>query len=387
MSFRRMVPAALLAGLMLLSPRASQADVMDAVNGVATYCKDRVYDTLDLVRLRVGFPRDGKAIGAKARVTSLAQLGFVTFDGKYAGLEKRGLGIVDERRREAGVSVFYGSYNEMEPVIGNSFLRANDDWSLTQDRRILRNLPHWDDGRQRHLSVGAEVAIPIFAIDAGVYPEEALDLALGFLTIDIFSDDTLRGSKVPYREGTTKPGPDATAPFAEKQQKQNEFLEKIAAEEAAAKDAEKNAAASADKGAVIGVARPEADPAPPVAPVEEPTNTKTNSDDLITPDAADQAIQKVDQQRAAQATPPPPTPAPTPEPTEVVPTPTPPPTPEPTPEPTPLPPTPAPTVAPPAPTPEPTPLPPTPTPVLPTPEPTTAPPENPPSSQPNHRRS
>lgn len=208
-------------------PALSRAEVLSAIG---KYCKDRVYDTMDLVRIRGGVPRDGKGIGAKARLTSLLQAGWVTFDGTYVGLEKRGLGVVHERRREAGVSLLYGSYNEMEPVVGNAFLRADDDWSAVQDRRILRNLPHWDDGRQRLLSVGAEVVTPILAIDAGVYPEEALDLVLGFFLIDIYRDDTVFGYNVPYHEGTTEPGPKFDAPFADVQARNAEFKKKFAPE-------------------------------------------------------------------------------------------------------------------------------------------------------------
>jgi len=205
------------------------------VRGVGIYCKDRFHDTLDLFRLRAGFPRDGKAIGLKARVTSLAQVGYVAFDGTYVGLDRRGVGIVDERRREAGVSVAYGSYNEMEPTFGNGFLKSNSDWSVVEDRRILRNLPYWDDGRQRHLSVGAEVATPLFALDVGVYPEEALDFVLGIFAIDIFNDDELFDHYIPYRQATTVAEPKLDGPFA-KQRARNAAVkaeaERLAAEKA-----------------------------------------------------------------------------------------------------------------------------------------------------------
>jgi hypothetical protein len=202
--FRPLIIAGMLA---CLAPAAAQADFV-------RYLENRGNDFLDMFRLRAGWPEHGRAIGAKVRVTSLAQAGFVTFDGTYAGIDRRGVGIVDERRREAGVSLLYGSFNEMEPTMGNQFLRANTNWSVIEDRRILRNLPHWDDGRRRPLSIGAELATPIGAIDVGVYPEEIFDFLIGFTTIDIFNDDLKHDVAIPRARATTEPVPDVKGPFA-----------------------------------------------------------------------------------------------------------------------------------------------------------------------------
>lgn len=194
---------------------------------VVTYFTDRVHDFLDIFRVRAGFPDGGKGIGVKARATVLAQAGYVYFDGTYAGLERRGIGIVDERRHEGGVSFIYLSRNEMEPTWGNMFLKGGEEWHEVRDRRILRNLPHWDDGRRRPLSFGAEVVTPILALDLGVYPEEAFDFVLGIFTIDIFKDDQLRNYRVPYREGEALPLPFKDAPFAPKRQQFEELQLKL----------------------------------------------------------------------------------------------------------------------------------------------------------------
>ena len=374
----KLVMAALLATTLVFSTARVQAGVVDVLKGVLTYGKDRVYDTMDVFRLRVGMPRDGKGIGAKARVTSLAQVGFVTFDGKYIGLDRRGLGLVDERRREAGISVLYGSYNEMEPVVGNGFLRANDDWSAIQDRRILRNLPHWDDGRQRHLSIGAEAVLPIIAVDAGVYPEEILDLALGFVLVDIYDDDTLFGYNVKYREATTEPGPKLDGPFAEQQARNAAFKKKMEEKKAAEEEAKKEeenaqhlsrSAASMTEQSAEEPAAPAIDTPPPTPSQEAPekANNAAKKDDknLISDQAADQAAEKLNEEPAAVEEPQPappaevtPTPHSTPEPTPEPVVTEPPPTPEPEPTATQAPtPTPPPTeVPPPSPTaaPEPT---------------------------------
>ncbi len=191
------------------------------VEGTFQYGKDRVNDFVDIFRLRVGVPRSGRGYGAKARVTSALQAGFVHYNGHYLGLEKRGVGIVRERRTEGGVSLLYGSTNQMQPLWGNEYLEGTTPWTDLKDRKIIRNLPSWDDGRSRLFSLGAEVATPIIAVDAGVYPEEALDFVLGFVLLDIYRDDELfleqrdvQGQFVP----TTPPGPDMDAATRRKQQ-------------------------------------------------------------------------------------------------------------------------------------------------------------------------
>ncbi len=201
----------LIAAMGLGTPAAAEADV---VGGSLQYGKDRVNDFVDIFRLRVGVPRSGRGYGAKARVTALAQLGFVHYNGHYLGLDRRGIGIVRERRTEGGISLLYGSTNQMMPLWGNEYLEGTTPWTDLKDRKIIRNLPSWDDGRSRLLSIGAEVATPILALDAGVYPEEALDFVAGFFLIDIFRDDELflrqrdvQGQFVP----TTPPSPDLDA--------------------------------------------------------------------------------------------------------------------------------------------------------------------------------
>lgn len=203
---KTLLPAALLVGSFL--PAALSA-------GVGDYFKDRGNDVLDIFRLRAGFPEHGRSFGVKARVTSVAQLGYVTFNGTYAGLDRRGVGVVDEWRREGGVSLLYGSFNEMETRSGNHFLEADTNWSILEDRRILRNLPHWDDGRRRPLSIGAELALPIGALDLGIYPEEAFDFVLGLFTLDVFNDDVAQDVTIPNADATAAPVASAEAPFAD----------------------------------------------------------------------------------------------------------------------------------------------------------------------------
>lgn len=156
------------------------------------YARDRAHDFADIFRLRAGVPSKGKGYGAKARVTALAQAGYVHFDGSYTGMMQRGIGVTREDRTEGGVSLFYASRHRTNPSwTANEFLSADTLWSEVEDRRILLNLPYWDDGRGDLLGVGAEVATPILAIDVGVYPSQVLDFCTGFVLIDLFNDDQM----------------------------------------------------------------------------------------------------------------------------------------------------------------------------------------------------
>jgi len=158
---------------------------------VAQYGLDRLYDLGDIFRIRGGVPQDGKGAGVKARATFLAQAGFVHFNGRYAGMNGRGLGVTSEDRTEGGLSALYGSKHETYAVCANDFQRGDTPWSAVEDRRLLLNLPYWDDGRGDLLGVGAEVATPLLAIDLGVSPSQAVDFLAGIFTIDPYKDDIL----------------------------------------------------------------------------------------------------------------------------------------------------------------------------------------------------
>lgn len=206
------------------------------LDGPSMYVKDRFNDFVDIFRLRFGVPRTGRGYGAKARVTTLAQAGYVRYDGHYFGIDRRAAGLFSEDRLEGGASIIYGSRQEMRGEWGNEYLRGDTQWSVVEDRRILRNLPHWDDGRQRYLSAGAEVATPLLAVDAGVYPEEALDFVLGFLTIDVYTDDQLFEDSRPgprFRRPTTLPVADTEASTRRKRAEMDALYGDMNAEEAA----------------------------------------------------------------------------------------------------------------------------------------------------------
>lgn len=213
---------------------ADEDDGGHFLDGPLQYGKDRFNDFVDIFRLRVGVPRTGRGYGVKARATTLAQAGYVRYDGHYFGIDRRAAGLFSEDRLEGGASIIYGSRQEMRGEWGNEYLRGDTQWSVVEDRRILRNLPHWDDGRQRYLSAGAEVATPLLAVDAGVYPEEALDFLLGFFTIDVYTDDQLFEDSRPgprFRRPTTLPGADTEASTRRKREELDSLYGDMTAEE------------------------------------------------------------------------------------------------------------------------------------------------------------
>lgn len=277
-----------LAACMLAAPSILSAEDGDGQNAgelVLQYGMDRLCDLADIVRIRGGIPQDAKAGGVKARATFLAQAGFVHFNGRYAGMNGRALGITAEDRTEGGLSALYGSKHETHAVLGNDFQRGDTRWSMVEDRRILLNLPYWDDGRGDLLGFGAEVATPLLAVDLGVSPSQAVDFVAGFLTIDPYKDDIARidfDKPIDQHERTVPAIPDEKFAASKRQAKIDAEIARIShmameGEEAAARVAgeappEEALERSAEQPAVS-----------PAAPTEAPAESKeTVGDDPLT---------------------------------------------------------------------------------------------------------
>lgn len=225
-------PLTILAFAALLIPvQPARADVFDAVGG---YCYDRVLDFADIFRIRAGIPGDGEGFGLKARATALAQIGYVHFDGGYAGWDRRGFGVAWEERTEGGVSLLYGSRHDMKPRIGTYHFMGDTLWSEVRDRHILRTLPYWDDGHGDLLGIGGEVATPFIAVDLGLYPTEIGDFVFGFFTFDPMLDDESNLVEDWQYHGmipTKLPGPDLEAATAKKRAELEELYGQMLSEE------------------------------------------------------------------------------------------------------------------------------------------------------------
>ncbi|MCX7765283.1 MAG: hypothetical protein N2246_01050 [Candidatus Sumerlaeia bacterium] len=157
------------------------------------YFRDRGNDFLDIFRLRISAARQAKGFGFHARVTTLAQIGGVYFEGEHVGLDRRAIGVWREERFSGGISALYFTDVNNDVVYGNRFTDLNDVWSQVKDRGIVRNNVYWDDGRHHPFSVGAEVQLGLLpGLDVGLYPTEAIDFLVGIFTLDPWDDDLMR---------------------------------------------------------------------------------------------------------------------------------------------------------------------------------------------------
>lgn len=167
------------------------ADVQRA-GGAGGFLRDRLLDLGDLFRFRFHMPRGGRGIGIKARGTCLAQVGLVYFDGKSAGIDRRGAGIWDECRFEGGIGPAYLSSVQNEMARGNRYTDVRHPWSRLHKRGIVRNDLYWDDGRRHPLSCGTEFQLALFGLEVETYPIEWFDLVLGWVGLDPVNDDDCR---------------------------------------------------------------------------------------------------------------------------------------------------------------------------------------------------
>jgi hypothetical protein len=162
-------------------------------SGVLNYFRDRAYDFLDIFELRICAARHGAGFGLHARATALAQVGWIYFDGEKFGMDRRGIGLWRERKMEGGISLLHFSDVLDDVAYGNQFTDKDSAWSRAQYRGIVRNDVFWDDGRDHPLSIGAEVQLLILpGVEIAVYPTEAVDFVVGFLTLDPWEDDLSR---------------------------------------------------------------------------------------------------------------------------------------------------------------------------------------------------
>ncbi|MBM3334580.1 hypothetical protein FJY63_07950 [Candidatus Sumerlaeota bacterium] len=159
----------------------------------SNYLGNRGNDFLDLFRFQWGAPRGVTALGATVKATALAQAGVLYFEGKKVGMERRGIGIVRQKKVEAGISPLYFMTIREAGESGNQFLRTTTDWAKVDERRNVRNGFFWSDGTARPLSFGVEVEAPCFGgPDIHFYPCELGDFLMGWVGLDPRADDVSR---------------------------------------------------------------------------------------------------------------------------------------------------------------------------------------------------
>lgn len=174
---------------------------MFAAGAIKGYFRDRFFDLCDLFRFQIKIPRKEYCFNINARCTVLAQVGAGYFQGYNFGFDRRGAGLWREKKAEGGLSFLYFSSIENQMAFGNSFTDDQSDWSKFAPRGIVRNLPHWDDGRYNPLSIGFEAQFFFLpGINIGFYPEELFDFVTGIFGIDLKDDDLKVVQKVIERQ-------------------------------------------------------------------------------------------------------------------------------------------------------------------------------------------
>jgi len=164
--------------------------------GIIDYFRDRGADLLDIFLLRISVAHKARAFGAGPALPVWAQIGGIYFEGEHFGMDRRGVGVWRERRKEGGISLLYFSNIENEIIWGNYFLEEGTPWMDFEPRGLVRNDVQWNDGRRHFFSINAEIQPGLIpGLEAGIYPMEIIDFAVGFLTMDTQNDDLARVDK------------------------------------------------------------------------------------------------------------------------------------------------------------------------------------------------
>lgn len=144
------------------------------------YFLSRWYDLIDIVDFSIGA---GPGFLVNVRATKLAQIGMGWGDSYRFGFRGRSAGIWHESRREIGVSLLYYQKVSRERITGwvESF-RAE---SMDLDTSAV----YANNNDRSFLGIGATFQA-LIAVDVNVRPMQAIDFALGWLTIDVLDDDS-----------------------------------------------------------------------------------------------------------------------------------------------------------------------------------------------------
>ena len=143
------------------------------------YFLSRWYDLVDIVDFSFGA---GPGFLINVHATKLAQAIGGYSDAYHVGFRGRSAGIWREKRKEVGVSLLYYQKVERERVTG---------WveSFRSDKMDLDTSAVYANNNDRSfLGIGATVHALIL-VDVNVRPMQAVDFALGWLTIDVLDDD------------------------------------------------------------------------------------------------------------------------------------------------------------------------------------------------------
>ena len=160
------------------------------------YFADRFWDVTDVMGIRLG---SGTTALVNVRATKLVGVGAGYFKGDKFGFDGRAAGYYEEERAEAGILMAHWLKYNRTPENGSRFLfdkrffpKQNEiarvETGVPVEKRWVNELYDKDrDALDIHVGVGV---LP-FAMDFDFSIIELADFLVGWLTVDISSDDTL----------------------------------------------------------------------------------------------------------------------------------------------------------------------------------------------------
>jgi len=144
------------------------------------YFLSRWYDLIDIVDFSVG---GGPGFLVNVRATKLVQAVGGYSDAYRVGFRGRSAGFWREKRKEVGVSLLYYQKVERECVAG--WVESFRSESMDLDTAAV----YANNNDRSFLGIGVTVHALVL-VDVNVRPMQAVDFALGWLTIDVLEDDT-----------------------------------------------------------------------------------------------------------------------------------------------------------------------------------------------------
>ena len=152
-----------------------EGDIPGIWTKIACYPVNRGSDFLDMLSLQFGF---GFGLHANAHATRAAQVGFGWAAVSRFGLDGRQCGLCNESKAEFSLMPF-----TMETFRRSNAFGGFTDYRIPEDCATLYRL-HRD-----YTGVGAEATVGIINAGGEVHPGEVLDFVVGFLGLDLSSDD------------------------------------------------------------------------------------------------------------------------------------------------------------------------------------------------------
>jgi len=156
--------------------------------GCAGYLGDRLKDASEMVEAGAGL---SSGVALNVRLTKIAQAGFGSYTGRWAGLKEGSFAAWDETRMEAGFSPFYlhELYRKSETLVDIHHPRPWEPGfrSYLNDQFLLTD--------RGFCEVGLTLNFLFFGLDAAVDLAEVADFAVGLFGLDLLDDDAY--SKTP----------------------------------------------------------------------------------------------------------------------------------------------------------------------------------------------